>query len=111
MSSSRALAVLMLIALAMVAWREIHYKKRVPVPFRFVGVGVSYGLLSLLELVMPQLALVIGTGLLIPLAIRKEDETKPTWFDQYFLMIKPGGPADKPPVSDIPFFPIPPLGH
>jgi len=53
---------------AIIAWREIKYIGRVPIPGAFVAPMVAYGLLGLLaHFLSPRLAATIGFGLVVGL--------------------------------------------
>jgi hypothetical protein len=64
----RLLVTSFLLAVIMATWSEVHDYKRAPVPSRYVGAGVAYGLLGVLApFISFELAGLFGVGLLLAL--------------------------------------------
>lgn len=54
-------------SVAIISWQEIHDFQRVPIPSRFIGAGVAFGILAVAEPVIGKLASTLAWGLLLAL--------------------------------------------
>lgn len=64
-------------ACAIISWQEIRTFQRLPLPSRFVGAGMAFGLLALAEpIITPPLAGTLAWGLLFGLAYRDINKEK-----------------------------------
>jgi len=77
MSGKRLFLMAFFTSCALISWQEVKTFKRLPLPSRFVGAGVAFGLLAISEpIISPQLAGSLAWGLVMGLAYQQNSHAK-----------------------------------